>query len=86
MPRAASPAESRSSPNRPPAGVRPVKAVAGLVLREDLPQAEVGEPAAVRLGFGEHGLGNSQKLLIQSPHRFANAHSSRYVVWLRFIW
>jgi hypothetical protein len=42
MPKAASPAESRSSPDRPLAGVRPVKAIAGLVIRDDLPQAKLG--------------------------------------------
>src|SRR5215471_15902172 len=39
---AASPAESRSSPNRPLAGVRSVKAFAGLVIATSLPQAKLG--------------------------------------------
>jgi len=37
-----SPAESRSSPDRPLAGVRPVKAFAGLVIATSLPQAKLG--------------------------------------------
>ena len=39
---AVSPAESRSAPDRPLAGVRPVKAFAGLVIATSLPQAKLG--------------------------------------------
>jgi hypothetical protein len=77
MPKAASPAESRSSPDRPLAGVRPVKAIAGLVIRDDLPQAKLGNLRRVRPGFGDHGLGNllfiTSSLIRTSRIRFPSA-------------
>ena len=42
MPKAASPAESRSAPDRPLAGVRPVKGHRRAGVRDNLPQAKLG--------------------------------------------
>jgi hypothetical protein len=64
MPRAVSPAESRSSPDRPLAGVRPVKGHRGAGESRRPSAGEVGEPATVRLGFGGHGLGNPDNLCL----------------------
>jgi hypothetical protein len=57
MPRTASPAGFSVSLTGPLAGVRPVKVLVVCEREALFPQARFGEPAAVRLGFGDRGLG-----------------------------
>ena len=62
---------ARSAPDRLLAGVRPVRVSHAVNARPSA--GEVGEPAAVQLGFDDHGLG---KLNIHylNPTPISNAH------------
>ena len=57
------------------AGVRPERSSRLWVRENRFPAGEVGEPAAVQLGFDDHGLGKLDPIG-QTPYRFANAHRS----------